>query len=65
MKPNDIVTYTIVVPHEPVAWWCQLLCCIVGHSWSEWKKVNNLEEERYCKRCKLLGIRAPAWTVLP
>jgi hypothetical protein len=65
MNQNTIVTYTIAQPRITVPWWKDLLCSVLGHRWPEWKRVSEHSEERNCKRCKILGVRAPAWTVLP
>jgi hypothetical protein len=38
---------------------------LLGHRWPKWKRASTHTEERNCERCKLLGVRGPAWTVLP
>jgi hypothetical protein len=65
MNPDTIVTYTIARPRIAVPWWKDLLCFLFGHRWPKWKRVSEHTEERNCGRCKILGVRAPAWTVMP
>ena len=65
MNSDTIVTYTVRLPRIAVPWWKDLLCYLLGHRWPKWKRVSENSEERNCERCKILGVHAPAWTVLP
>ena len=65
MDADTIITYTIRSPRKRVAWWRDVLCSIFGHRWPEWRRATDHTQERNCERCKILGVRGPAWTVLP
>ena len=65
MNPDTIVTYTIAHPRSPAPWWADIACYIFGHRWPEWKRATECTQERNCERCKIVGVRGPAWTVLP
>ena len=65
MNPSTIITYAILPCATRVSWWKLLLCRILGHRWPEWQTFQQGQDKRNCKRCHILGVRAPAWTVLP